>query len=167
MNGEKKYWFGYNDWECSMLISISCHSLTPAMTQLWLNTYKWLVIRSFTSIKSLNESSLFFNVSRWHLEAFSSFPVELWSTLTWNFSQEGHLCSHQHALRDSGSVSRGRHVSGPSQLQHQRGHGFASGLHCGSRARTQVRFQHMHTLSHTWMPLFILNRLHRQTLFFI
>lgn len=71
--------------------------------------------------------------------------VSIWPTLHLNVSQEGHLCSHQHALWDSGSVPRGRDVSATSQLQHQWGHRPPVGLHCSSWAGTQVRFYGTHT----------------------
>lgn len=45
---------------------------------------------------------------------------------------------HEPALRDPGPVPRGGHVPATPQLQYQRGHGPAPGLHCGPRARAQV-----------------------------
>lgn len=71
--------------------------------------------------------------------------VSMWPTLHLNASQEGHLCSHQHALWDSGSVPRGGDVSATSQLQHQWGHRPPAGFHCSSWAGTQVRFYCTHT----------------------
>lgn len=66
------------------------------------------------------------------------------------FSKEGYLCSHQHALWDSGPVPRGGDVSVASQLQHQRGHGPPVVLHRGTRAGTQVRLTaHMYTNTHS------------------
>ena len=60
--------------------------------------------------------------------------------------QEGPVCSHEPALRDPGPVPRGGHVPATPQLQHQRGHGPALGLHRGPRARAQVPCHpHCHT----------------------
>lgn len=53
--------------------------------------------------------------------------------------QEGPVLVHEPALRDPGPVARGRHVPATPQLQHQRGHGPAPGLHRGPRAWAQVR----------------------------
>lgn len=53
--------------------------------------------------------------------------------------QEGPVCSHEPALWDAGPGPCGGYVPAALQLQHQRGHWAAAGLHRGPRARTQVR----------------------------
>lgn len=52
--------------------------------------------------------------------------------------QEGPVFSHEQALWDAGPGPCVGYVPAAPQLQHQRGHRAAAGLHRGPRARTQV-----------------------------